>query len=257
MAHSRYSGEFHWGERGGPEIALRVVGAGVGRTGTGSLKLALEQLLGGPCYHAYELTAQHLDHVPLWHEAVRGREPDWENIYGKYAATVDWPGGSFWRELHRAYPDALVLLSTRDTEAWFRSMDATIIAFQRRTGEQQLANWAPEMQAWYRMMLELFETRFTRAPFTEQSAKEAYERHNAEVRAEVPAERLLEWQPGDGWAPICERLGVPVPDEPFPHINPTDTWREGMGLPPRNPWRRGARRLRRTWRRGVRRLRRR
>jgi Sulfotransferase domain len=225
-------------------MALRVVGAGLGRTGTASLKLALERLLGRPCYHAYELTNRHLDeHVPLWHEAVRGREPDWNDVYRDYAATVDWPGASFWRSLAQAYPDAVVLLSTRDTEDWFRSADATIIDFTRRTAEQGVASWTPEMQAWYSMILELFETRFVPAPFEEHAAKQAYERHNAEVRAEVPADRLLEWHPGDGWAPLCERLGVPVPDEPFPHINHMDTWREGMGLPPRHPWRRRIRRL--------------
>jgi hypothetical protein len=237
-------------------MGLRVVGAGVGRTGTASLKLALERLLGAPCYHAYELTTRHLDHVPLWHEAVRGREPDWDDIYRGYAATVDWPGASFWRELHQAYPDALVLLSARDTTSeWFRSADATIIEFTRRMDEQEVAKWAPEMQAWYSMILEVFETRFTRAPFDEHSAKQAYERHNSEVRAEVPAKRLLEWHPGDGWAPLCERLGVPVPDEPFPHINPTDTWREAMKLPPlHSSWRRRVGRLRRSWRRPVGRL---
>jgi len=236
-------------------MGLRVVGAGVGRTGTGSLKLALERLPGAPCYPAYELTTRHLDHVPLWHEAVRGNEPDWDDIYGHYAATLDWPGGSFWPELSQAYPDALVLLSARTTaDEWFRSVDATIVEYTRRTEEQGVENWAPEMQAWYAMILEVFETRFTPAPFDEQLAKQAYERHNAEVRAAVPEERLLEWHPGDGWEPLCERLGVPVPDEPFPHINATDTWREGMGLPPLDSWRRRLGRVRGSWRKPVGRL---
>jgi hypothetical protein len=106
------------------------------------------------------------------------------------------------------------------------------------------------------MYLDLFETRFSPAPFDEQLTKQAYERHNAEVRATVPENRLLEWHPGDGWMPLCERLGVPVPDEPFPHINPTDTWREEMGLPPLDSpsWRRRLGRVRGSWRRPVRRL---
>jgi hypothetical protein len=236
-------------------MALRVVGAGVGRTGTASLKLALERLLGAPCYHAYELTTNHLDHVPLWHEAVRGREPDWDDIYRGYAATVDWPGASFWRELHEAYPDSLVLLSTRGTTSeWFRSADATIIEFTRRMDEREVAKWTPEMQDWYSMIREVFEKRFAPAPFEEELAKQAYERHNAEVRAEVPANRLLDWQPGDGWAPLCERLDLPVPDEPFPHINPTETWREGMGLPPLDSGRRRAGRVRHSLRTQVGRL---
>ncbi len=236
-------------------MGLRVVGAGVGRTGTASLKLALERLLEAPCYNANELGTRHLDHVPLWHEAVRGREPDWDDIYRGYTATVDWPGASFWRELHRAYPNSLVLLSTRaTTNEWFRSANATIIEFTRQMGEQEVAKWTPEMQAWYSMILDVFETRFTPAPFDEQLAKQAYERHNAEVRAEVPVNRLLEWHPGDGWAPLCERLGVPVPDEPFPNINRTDTWREAMGLPPLDTWRGRLGRMRHSWRRPVGRL---
>lgn len=236
-------------------MSLRVVGAGVGRTGTASLKQALERLLEAPCYNAYELGVRHLEHVPLWHEAARGREPDWEDIYRGYTATVDWPAAAFWRELHRAYPDSLVLLSTRaSTDEWFRSADATIIEFTRQMGEQEVASWTPEIQAWYSMILDVFETRFTSAPFDEQLAKEAYERHNAEVRAEVPANRLLEWRPGDGWAPLCERLGVPVPDEPFPKINRTDTWREAMGLTPLDSWRGRLGGMRHSWRRPVGRL---
>jgi hypothetical protein len=236
-------------------MALRVVGAGVGRTGTASLKQALERLLGAPCYNAYELGVVHLEHVPLWHEAARGREPNWGDIYQGYVATVDWPAASFWRELHRAYPESLVLLSTRaSTDEWFRSADATIIEFTRQAGEQEVTRWTPDMQAWYSMILDVFETRFTPAPFDEQLAKKAYERHNAEVRAEVPADRLLEWQPGDGWEPLCERLGVPVPDEPFPKINQTDTWREAMGLRPLDSGGGRLRRMRRLWRRPVARL---
>src|SRR4051794_62156 len=168
--------------KGGREMGPRVVGAGVGRTGTGSLKLALERLLGAPCYHAYELTTNHLEHVPLWHEAVRGGEPDWDGIYRDFAATVDWPGAAFWRPLAHAYPDSLVLLSTRETEKWFRSVDATLIDYTKRTGSQEVSTWAPEMQAWWSMIMELFDTRFTPAPFDEHLAKLAYERHNAEVR---------------------------------------------------------------------------
>ena len=223
-------------------MGLRVVGAGVGRTGTGSLKLALERLLGAPCYHAYELS-QHPHQVPLWHEAVRGNELDWNDIYGGYAATVDWPGAAFWRSLHQAYPESLVLLSVRDTDAWFRSANATIIELTRRTEDQEVATWTPEMKAWHSMHWELFATRFAPVPWDERTAKRAYERHNSEVRATVPANRLLEWHPGDGWEPLCERLGAPVPEEPFPHINTTDTWRAGMGWPPRRSWRRRVGRL--------------
>ncbi len=160
---------------------LKIVGAGLGRTGTNSLKLALEQLLGEPCYHMYEVAAHPAD-AARWHAAVRGERVDWDELLGGYAATVDWPASAFWGELLEANPGALVLLSTReDAGQWWESASDGAIA--------------------------------------------AYERHNALVRAEVPAERLIDWRPGDGWAPICSALGVPVPDEPFPHLNTTAQFR--------------------------------
>src|SRR4051794_29525381 len=107
---------------------LRVVGAGLGRTGTASLKGALERLLGGPCYHMAEVF-EHFDHIPIWHAAIRGEPVNWEQIMDGYAAAVDWPTAGCWRELATAYPDALVLLSTRaDAETWWRSASATIMA---------------------------------------------------------------------------------------------------------------------------------
>ena len=100
---------------------MRVVGAGLGRTGTHSLKLALEQLLGQPCYHMAEVF-EHLDHIPTWHAAYRGEPVDWRNVLGDYAAIVDWPGAGVWQQLADAYPDAVILLSTRrDARTWLTS----------------------------------------------------------------------------------------------------------------------------------------
>jgi hypothetical protein len=108
-------------------MALRVVGAGLGRTGTNSLKLALEELLGSPCYHMFELAA-HQERLPDWERAIGGGEADWDELLSGYEATVDWPGAAFWRELHAANPDAPVLLSVRESpEAWWDSMERTII----------------------------------------------------------------------------------------------------------------------------------
>jgi hypothetical protein len=197
---------------------LRVVGAGIGRTGTNSLKLALEQLLGAPCYHMIELFG-HPDHVPMWHAAARGEAVDWDALFDGYAAAVDWPPGSFWPELTEAYPDAVVLLSTRaSAEAWWKSADATIFATMRQP-------FPEEMRPWREMVEEVFTTRFAPTdPLDAETAMAAYERHNAAVRAGVPAERLVEWQPGDGWEPLCAALGVEVPDEEFPRLNTSEDW---------------------------------
>jgi hypothetical protein len=195
-----------------------VVGAGLGRTGTVSLKLALERLLGAPCYHMTEVFG-HLDHVPSWHSAVRGEPVDWEALLGGYRAAVDWPAAAFWRELLEAHPGAIVLLSVRDDpETWWRSADRTVFAAMRRPPP-------PELEAWFAMVSDLWRTRMGEGWDDPEVAMDAYQRHNDEVRETVPADRLVEWRPGDGWEPLCTALGVAVPDEPFPHENTTADFR--------------------------------
>jgi hypothetical protein len=205
-------------------MALQVVGAGIGRTGTHSLKLALEQLLGKPCYHMLEVF-EHLDHVPVWHAALRGDQVDWEPVLANYAATVDWPAGGCWRPLAAANPDAVVLLSTRDdAESWWRSIDPTIFTAMRRgeAPDPAMAEWGAMVED----MLNGFDPHWSE----HDAAVAAYERHNAAVRAEIPPSRLIEWRPQDGWEPICRALDLPVPDAPFPHVNTTADFRAMMGL---------------------------
>ena len=204
-------------------MALKVVGAGVGRTGTASLKLALEQLLGGRCHHMLEIIGDP-SQVPGWTDAIEGRDVDWQELLGAYVALVDWPGASFWRELSDANPDALVLLSTRDPEAWYRSASNTIF--------NVFASPPPGLEQWFGTVGTMFATRFSDDLEDRVKTIEAFERHNAEVRAGVPAERLLEWTASDGWEPICERLGVAVPDQPFPLVNTTNDTRAVLGLAP-------------------------
>jgi hypothetical protein len=203
-------------------MSLRVVGAGLPRTATRSLKDALERLLRGPCYHMAEVFG-HLDHVPVWREALRGHIPDWSELLGGYVATVDWPASAFWKELVTANPEAIVLLSMRESpEVWWESVDATILEVARRDPESELADW-------HRMFHELlWEEWGLRDGFHDgASALAAYDRHIDQVRSGVPAGRLVEWHPGDGWEPICHGLGVTVPSEPFPHVNTREDWERG------------------------------
>jgi hypothetical protein len=207
-------------------MALEVVGAGLGRTGTHSLKLALEQLLGGPCYHMYEVM-QHPDDIAVWQAAADGEAVDWHALFADYKAAVDWPEASFWREVADAYPDALVLLSVRPADKWWESANNTIWKVAQREAPEE---FPPMMKDQMRMVRTLLSKRFCENPFDEAEAKAAYERHNAEVRASVPADRLLVWEPGDGWEPICHALGRPVPDTPFPHVNTTTEFQAMLGL---------------------------
>ena len=203
------------------EMTLRVVGAGVGRTATMSLKHALERLLGEPCYHMFEVL-EHPDHIPAWHGATFGDMPDWHELFDGFAAAVDWPASAFWPELSEAFPEAVVLLSVRDPHEWWRSADETIFPGVRAEAPTD----PPHMVQWHEMVREMMRSRFTEAIDDPVAAMRAFERHNDLVRETVPADRLVEWQPGDGWGPICAALDVPVPDEPFPHRNSTEEFRQ-------------------------------
>jgi hypothetical protein len=205
-------------------MALRIVGAGLGRTGTNSLKLALEELLGGPCYHMFELAA-HQERLPGWERAVGGGETDWNELLGGYAATVDWPGAAFWRELHAANPEAPVLLSVRESpEAWWNSMERTIIPIL--SGPPVPGD--PDGGRGQAMIKEMFRTRLTPDWADRDAAIAAYERHCAAVRSEVAADQLIEWRTGEGWEPICAGLGLEVPAMPFPHENSSGDFAENV-----------------------------
>jgi len=206
-------------------MALQVVGAGLGRTGTHSLKLGLEQLLGGPCYHMIELFPRP-EHLPLWHRAMKGQEIDWDELFQGFVATVDWPGAAVWKEMYQAYPDAVVLLSVRDTpEAWWESFSGTILEVMQQGP-------TPEMADWFAMATDMIGRRFSPDYADRDAALAAYAAHNQAVRDTVPAGRLIEWRPADGWGPICAGLGMPVPETPFPHVNTTDEFRAMAGLVP-------------------------
>jgi len=188
-------------------VALKIIGSGLGRTGTATLKAALEQL-GFPCHHMIEVF-QHPESIPLWVAAAKG-QADWDAIYKDYTATVDYPGAAFWRELVKKYPDALVLHSVRDPDEWFDSTQATIFAVGGPAD-----NPPPPVK-------EMFETMFRaiRANIHDRAAMTSYfRRHTEEVTAEVPARKLLVYNVKEGWGPLCKFLGLPVQASPFPKTN--------------------------------------
>ena len=194
-------------------MTIRLVGAGLPRTGTSSLREALGYLLNAPVYHMHEAFA-HPEHVPIWVAAIKGAPPQWDEFLAEYAAGVDTPFSSCWRDLAAAYPDAPVLLSHRGSaETWFRSMDATVLDRTREMWDSE--DDANPIMPLFRVM---FDGVFT-DPHDPDDVMAGYERRLAEVRAEISPERLVEWQPGDGWEPICAALDLPVPDLPFPRKN--------------------------------------
>ncbi len=199
-------------------MTLRVVGSGLPRTGTSSLRNSLESLLGGACYHMSAVPNHPWDLGVHWDLALEGGSPDWAAVFDGFVAAVDWPASAFWREISAAFPDALVLLSVRQTaEEWWQSMEATVLPAARR-------ELAPDWSAGHDLTRLL--ERFTGASRWDDRAllMKAYDEHVAEVRATVPAHRLLEWRAADGWAPICRALDLPVPDDEFPWLNRREDW---------------------------------
>ena len=203
-------------------MVLQVVGAGLGRTGTYSLMIALEQLLGGPCYHMTKVT-DHPEHIKVWTDASIGHMPIWIDLFQEFQAAVDWPASAFWPEISAAFPDALVLHSVRDPESWWKSASNTIFA--------NLGHRSPERQI---MLDSMFKSRFTSRIQDRDAAIEAFVAHNASVRQLVTEQKLLEWRVEDGWEPICNALALSIPANPFPHANTTEEFiaRRGSSIPP-------------------------
>lgn len=207
-------------------MQLKVVGAGLGRTGTHTQKVVLEQLLGGPCHHMVELFANP-EQLPKWSAAVDGAPlSEWGSVLDTYVAAVDWPAAHWYAELAEANPDAIVLLSVRaSADEWYRSASNTIFPAIAA---------APADDPWAIAVRKILAADIG-DPADEATAKAGYERHNAAVRATIPTDRLLEWKATDGWAPLCERLGVPIPDEPFPVTNTTEEWKAPAESPAPSP----------------------
>ncbi|GLZ41830.1 sulfotransferase family protein [Actinokineospora sp. NBRC 105648] len=199
---------------------MKVIGAGLGRTGTASVKAALERLGLGPCYHMFEVT-EHPGHGERWLAGLAGEPVDWAALYDGFQSTMDWPGCAFWAELVERYPEAKVVLTERDPQSWYDSLARTLLPVWRIAADPERAARVPGYE-WYGQLVTAISARsFGGRTDDREHMVAAFTAHNAAVRAGVPADRLLVYQVGQGWAPLCEFLGAPVPDEPFPHLNDT------------------------------------
>lgn len=188
-------------------MALSVIGAGFGRTGTESMKLALEALGFGPCHHMSEVISNPVQ-LALWRRAGDGHLPDWNEAYAGYKSAVDWPTAYFWRELSEFYPDAKILLTVRDSGSWYDSFSKTILPL---IGPGN----SPDSLGVKLLNKVVLGGR----PDDRENCIAIYERNTAEVKAAFPPDRLLVYELGSGWQPLCDFLGVPVPAVPYPSVN--------------------------------------
>jgi hypothetical protein len=212
---------------------MRIVGVGFGRTGTVSLRAALERLGAGPCLHMQELRSG--DQAERWKPVADGAPVDWHQIFAGWQATVDWPACTRWREVCAAFPEAAVLLNYRDFDGFYRSCERTIWAVRQAARAGTLGPRPDGLvpPPAFRHVIETliwqedFQDRFEDRTWVERM----YHERIAAIRHEIPADRLVEWRLGhDGWEPLARALGVPVPDEPFPHLHDTDEFRVQAGL---------------------------
>jgi hypothetical protein len=191
---------------------MKLIGAGFGRSGTMSIKAALDELGVGPCYHM-KIALPRFWHLNFFMRAWKGKKVNWKKFFWRYNSVVDWPACSFYKELMDIYPDAKILLNVRDPERWYDSMVETIWAIQ-----PAFPFWFPPVVRkihdeiiWKDNLKGAFEDR--------EKTIGVYKEWIEEVKRTVPPERLLVYEVKEGWSPLCEFLGVPVPDKPFPHIN--------------------------------------
>ena len=204
-------------------MTIQVIGAGFGRTGTKSLKSALEQLGFEKCYHMVEVNEH--NHKHEWLKAHRGQPINWDVLFNGFKATVDWPSCNLWREQLKHFPDAKIILSLRDSASWYESIMNTIYPYSKQSldsEDQQLhysGKWAFEI-IWDRS----FDGRLNEREFV----IDKFNRHNQSVIEETPSEKLLIFEAQNGWEPLCDFLGVPVPDTHYPHTNTTNQFKDAV-----------------------------
>ena len=199
---------------------IKVIGAGFGRTGTTSLKLALERLGFGPCYHFTEMMRAR--HTADWLDIAKGGTPEWDRLLSQFSSTTDWPAAAYYKELAEHFPDARVILTVRDPDAWHRSICATLLALS-----DSITGWTARWLPGVGTISELMDTLVWHGTFNGRAhdrsqALKILDTHCEAVRRSIAPERLLEFDVRSGWPPLCEFLDVPIPvNEPFPRANDT------------------------------------
>lgn len=210
-------------------MALSIIGSGFGRTGTKSLKEAVELLGYAPCHHMHEIV-EHPEQVAHWQALAAGKPVDWNEVFAGYKSQVDWPGAYVWRQLSEAFPEAKVVHSTRPADAWWNSYSKTIAKLMTNYENIPLPPHISNMMtAWIDMVARhTFGGKFA----DRDTCIAAFQRHDQEVRETIPANRLLVFNVADGWEPLCNFLNVPIPATAFPHRNLRADFWEVLGGEP-------------------------
>ena len=203
---------------------MKIIGAGFGRTGTLSLKKALEILGMGPCYHMDEMI-RYPQHMDVWKDAALQKPVNWNDIFADYQSTLDFPASLYYRELLAAYPDAKVILTVREPERWYQSMYETAYTMM----ELYTPAWVKKYVPPYKRFADLLDLLIWNGLFSGRFADKAhaiqiFNAHIEEVKRNVPADKLLIYNVKEGWQPLCNFLGVAIPENtPFPHVNDHET----------------------------------
>jgi hypothetical protein len=216
------------GDRG---MTLQIIGTGFGRTGTLSLKNALEELGVGSCYHMVEV-AKHTEHARTWAAAARGEQVDWKKMFAGYSAAVDWPAAAFWKEILAVHEGARVILTVRESSVWYASFRDTIL--------EKVRGPAPPKGLPVRAIYDLCQDVILERTFEDRTdmshAIDVFENHNREVIATIEPRRLLVYDLSEGWEPLCRFLDLPVPGNPFPHLNTRSSFQAGCSHETRQPF---------------------
>lgn len=208
---------------------MKVIGSGFGRTGTLSMKAALEQLGFGTCYHMDEVVFNK-EHTEAWYNIAQGKSVDWHHLFRDYESAVDFPASILYKEILAAYPEAKVVHTVRDPEKWYNSTMETIY---QSAGTKVIPRWVQRMVKMLGQWVTMSDTLIWNGLFegefeNRQRAIEIFNERTEEVKRTVPADQLLIFSVKEGWEPLCQFLGVPVPDTPFPHVNDSQAMKKRL-----------------------------
>ena len=201
-------------------MTLKVIGTGFGRTGTDSMREALNILGFGACHHMFEVISNETQ-KQRWRALAQGAAPDWPSLFEDYHSCVDWPSAYYWRQIIAAYPAAPVILTWRSPENWWASFEKTILpGISNSTDPESLGIALISKQVFGGRMQD------------RAHVLAVYEAHVRAVRETVPRERLLVHELGDGWEPLCRHLGVAVPAADYPSRNSAEQFNAAQAPKP-------------------------